>query len=157
MSRVDILEAGCGTLPWVIAVVLIYLECHWMLPSIPTRGHGLVLLLLVTISLVFETLALLSWFSPLWWWTVRKYVTFLVSFIWHCTVLSLVNSCDKVTVHVNYTSSSQYYTVCICDKTRLPFSQMLTVLRGVCFVILVWTFLPVTSTLSPWSLCINLI
>ena len=49
-----------------------------MLPSIPTRGHGLVLLILVTISFVFETLALLSWFSPLWWWTVRKYVLSLV-------------------------------------------------------------------------------
>jgi len=74
VSRVDILAAGCGTLTWVLAAVLIHLECHWMLPSIPTRGHGLVLLILVTISFVFETLALLSWFSPLWWWTLRKYV-----------------------------------------------------------------------------------
>jgi len=72
VSRVDILEAVSGTVSWVVAAVLIHLECHWMLPSIPTRGHGLVLLSLVTVFFVFETLALLSWFSPLWWWTARK-------------------------------------------------------------------------------------
>jgi len=72
MCRVDILEACSGTFSWVVVAILIYLECHWMLPSIPTRGHGLVLLILVTISFIFETLALLSWFSPLWWWTARK-------------------------------------------------------------------------------------
>ena len=76
MFRVDILKVCSGTLSWVMVAVLIHLECQWMLPSIPTRGHGLVLLILVTISFVFETLALLSWFSPLWWWTVRKYVIY---------------------------------------------------------------------------------
>jgi len=77
MFRVDILEVGSSTITWVLAAVLVRLECHWMLPSIPTRGHGLVLLILVTVSFVFETLALLSWFSPLWWWTIRKYVVLL--------------------------------------------------------------------------------
>jgi len=75
--RVDILEVGSNTVSWILAAVLVHLECHWMLPSIPTRGHGLVLLILVTVSFVFETLALLSWFSPLWWWTVRKYAILL--------------------------------------------------------------------------------
>jgi len=82
--RVDILEVGSGTVSWVLAAVLVYLECHWMLPSIPTRGHGLVLLILVTVSFVFETLALLSWFSPLWWWTIRTYVAVL-SLLSHLT------------------------------------------------------------------------
>ena len=72
MFRVDILQAVCGIVIWVMAAVLIRLECHWMLPSIPTRGHGLVLLMLMSITFVFETLVLLSWFSPQWWWTVRK-------------------------------------------------------------------------------------
>jgi len=64
---VDILAAGVDTLTWVLVAVLIHLERNWMLPSILTHGHGLVLLILVTISFMFETLALLSW-----WWTVRK-------------------------------------------------------------------------------------
>jgi len=87
--RVDILEVGSGTVSWILAAVLVHLECYWMLPSIPTRGHGLVLLILVTVSFVFETLALLSWFSPLWWWTIRKYVmcySFLSSNIIFCFV-----------------------------------------------------------------------
>jgi Mitochondrial ABC-transporter N-terminal five TM region len=57
-----------------MVAILLYLESNYMLPSIPTRGHGMVLLAFVTAAFVVENLAFISWFSPLWWWTVRKYV-----------------------------------------------------------------------------------
>ena len=64
----QVLGACLGVLSWIMVFVIVYLECRWMLPSIPTRGHGLVLLLFLTLAFATENLAFLSWFSPLWWW-----------------------------------------------------------------------------------------
>ncbi|XP_014772784.1 ATP-binding cassette sub-family B member 6 [Octopus bimaculoides] len=55
----------CG---WTITMKLICLERHRALPSIPTRSHGLVLLVFWTLTYVRENIAFVSWFSPEWWW-----------------------------------------------------------------------------------------
>ena len=57
---------------WPISVVIIMLERKRQLPSMPTRGHGLLVLLFYTLAFVNENLAFLSWFSKDWWWIHRK-------------------------------------------------------------------------------------
>lgn len=57
---------------WLLSLVVIRLERHRMLPSIPTQGHGLVLLIFWTLAFVGENLAFVSWFSPQWWWQNRR-------------------------------------------------------------------------------------
>ncbi|ESO01170.1 hypothetical protein HELRODRAFT_192396 [Helobdella robusta] len=57
---------------WLVIVIVTYVECRWTLPSIPTRGHGLVVLVFVTLAFVIENLTFLSYFSPLWWFEERS-------------------------------------------------------------------------------------
>jgi hypothetical protein len=71
-SRVDITEACLVTSSWLVVGALVYIESNFMLPTIPTRGHGLVLLAFATVAFIIENVAFISWFSPQWWWTVRK-------------------------------------------------------------------------------------
>jgi len=68
----QILVAAFMAVAWPMAAIVTSLERRRMLPSIPTRGHGLVLLLFVTIAFAAENIAFLSWYSSLWWWTKRK-------------------------------------------------------------------------------------
>ncbi|OWA52059.1 ATP-binding cassette sub-family B member 6, mitochondrial [Hypsibius exemplaris] len=44
-----------------------------MLPSIPTRGHGLVILGFWALVLIFENLSFLNLKSALWWWKLETY------------------------------------------------------------------------------------
>ncbi|KAK2158020.1 hypothetical protein NP493_1828g00001 [Ridgeia piscesae] len=69
----QILVAAFMAVAWPMAAIVTSLERRRMLPSIPTRGHGLVLLLFVTIAFAAENIAFLSWYSSLWWWTKRTY------------------------------------------------------------------------------------
>jgi len=64
----DILCAVLGLKMWLVSLHLIKLERRQILPSIPVRGHGLVLLVFWTLAFVYENLAFVSWFSPQWWW-----------------------------------------------------------------------------------------
>lgn len=89
-------EAICGyevyssvilALSWCMACVVAYVECRWMLPTIPTRGHGLVLLIFLAFAFVVESLAFLSFNSTLWWFNERSYFNNvkLGFFIWRFT------------------------------------------------------------------------
>ncbi|KAI0233623.1 ATP-binding cassette sub-family B member 6, mitochondrial [Lamellibrachia satsuma] len=69
----QILVACFMAIAWLMTAAIISLERRRMLPSIPTRGHGLVLLLFVTIAFATENIAFLSWYSSFWWWTNRTY------------------------------------------------------------------------------------
>lgn len=57
---------------WPISIVVMCLERKRLLPSIPTRGHGLVLLMFWTLVFVHQNLAFVSWFSADWWWINRE-------------------------------------------------------------------------------------
>ena len=70
----QILSACLMAIAWLFACIITYIECRWILPTIPTRGHGLVLLTFLTLSFVVENIAFLSLHSPLWWFHERKYV-----------------------------------------------------------------------------------
>lgn len=57
---------------WTMSLRLLCLERSRALPSIPTRGHGLVLLVFWTMAFIRENLAFVSWFSTAWWWHLRN-------------------------------------------------------------------------------------
>ena len=67
----EILSAGLFGLAWVLTLPLLRLERTRRLPTVPTRGHGLILLLFWMAAFVVENLAFVSWNSPQWWW-IRK-------------------------------------------------------------------------------------
>ncbi|CAG5135636.1 unnamed protein product, partial [Candidula unifasciata] len=60
------LIAACVTSLWLLAM-----ERRSMLPSIPTRGQGLVLLLFWGLLFVRENLMFVSWENPTWWWHLK--------------------------------------------------------------------------------------
>lgn len=53
---------------WSWSLVLLMQERTRILPSIPSRGHGLVLLTFWTMAFVAESLPFASLNSPDWWW-----------------------------------------------------------------------------------------
>ena len=67
----QILRACSGAVVWPMVATLVVVERARVLPSVPTRRHGPLLLLLVTAAFVTENLAFISWNSSLWWWTSR--------------------------------------------------------------------------------------
>ena len=68
----NIVSTCLSVLAWPLAIAVTCLERKRLLPSIPTRGHGLVLLIFWSLAFINENVAFLSWFSNEWWWTHRK-------------------------------------------------------------------------------------
>ncbi|KAL4222048.1 ATP-binding cassette sub- B member 6 [Mactra antiquata] len=65
---VDVLTFFSLFLSWLFSLKLLSLERKSMLPTIPTRGHGLLLLTFWTLAFLRENLAFISWWSHDWWW-----------------------------------------------------------------------------------------
>uniref|UniRef100_A0A8C8SHZ6 ATP-binding cassette sub-family B member 6 n=1 Tax=Pelusios castaneus TaxID=367368 RepID=A0A8C8SHZ6_9SAUR len=62
---------GClSATAWACALGLLQLEHTRVLAQDRTRGHGTVLLLFWALAFAAENLALVSWRSPLWWWSL---------------------------------------------------------------------------------------
>uniref|UniRef100_A0A1L8DUM0 ATP-binding cassette sub-family B member 6 n=1 Tax=Nyssomyia neivai TaxID=330878 RepID=A0A1L8DUM0_9DIPT len=59
----------CITYP--LCVVLLSKERHYLLPSLPTRGHGLVLLLFWTMIFITENLAFINMRQEGWWFNMK--------------------------------------------------------------------------------------
>ncbi len=68
----QIMSAVFYTVMWPVSVMVMVQERKRMLPSIPTRGHGLVLLLFWSLAFIIENIAFISWYSPEWWWHERE-------------------------------------------------------------------------------------
>lgn len=66
--------ALCLAPAWFLAVLVTRLERHWALPSVPTHGHGLPLLLFWAAGVVHEALAFLGLHSPHWWFGAHSCV-----------------------------------------------------------------------------------
>ncbi|OWF39062.1 ATP-binding cassette sub-family B member 6, mitochondrial-like [Mizuhopecten yessoensis] len=67
----QLLTALAMSVVWMSTIRLLLLERNSALPSIPTRGHGLVLLVIWGLAFIKENLAFVSWWSPLWWWSLE--------------------------------------------------------------------------------------
>ena len=68
LTGIELLTFLCLFLAWGGTLRLLSLERKHMLPSIPTKGHGLVLLAFWTLAFLRENLAFISWWSHSWWW-----------------------------------------------------------------------------------------
>ncbi|XP_023176220.2 ATP-binding cassette sub-family B member 6, mitochondrial isoform X3 [Drosophila hydei] len=60
----------CFSYPFCIC--LIVKERHYQLPSLPTRGHGLILLLFWTLTLINEALAIVNLDHEDWWFHLKN-------------------------------------------------------------------------------------
>ncbi|KAL8615692.1 hypothetical protein ACOMHN_007445 [Nucella lapillus] len=90
----QVLTACTQVLAYLVTLRLISLERGNALPSIPTRGHGLVLLVFWALALVRENLAFISWWNPQWWWGLNTESDYVELGFWImryvCTLLLLV-------------------------------------------------------------------
>lgn len=57
---------------WMGSLKVLSLERNRALPTIPTRGHGLVLLMFWSLAFLKENLAFVSWWSHQWWWHLDR-------------------------------------------------------------------------------------
>lgn len=67
-----ILSACLYSISFPFALSILYLERHKALPSIPTRGHGLVLLVYWTALFVSENLTFLNLQNEKWWFHLHR-------------------------------------------------------------------------------------
>ncbi|XP_053373484.1 ATP-binding cassette sub-family B member 6-like [Mercenaria mercenaria] len=88
---VDILTFLCLFLAWSSTLKILSLERKQMLPTIPTRGHGLLLLVFWTLAFIRENMAFISWWSHSWFWYLRSDVDHAEFVLWiirySCTTL----------------------------------------------------------------------
>lgn len=62
----NIVWGGLTILSWLWSLYLVCLERYFALPSVPTGGHGLILLIFWTGALVAESILFINFNSPVW-------------------------------------------------------------------------------------------
>lgn len=55
------------------SILIVNVERKYLLPSVPTRGHGLVLLVFWTLIFIAENLAFLNLGKNEWWFQLKRY------------------------------------------------------------------------------------
>ncbi|KAK7473352.1 hypothetical protein BaRGS_00035400 [Batillaria attramentaria] len=89
----QVLAACAFVMAYLTSLRLIFLERNNALPSIPSRGHGLLLLLFWALALIRENLAFVSWWSSEWWWSLKSESDFVELGFWivrYVSTLSLL-------------------------------------------------------------------
>jgi ATP-binding cassette, subfamily B (MDR/TAP), member 6 len=56
---------------YLFAICLVVKERHYQLPSVPSRGHGIVLLLFFTLTFIAQNVALVNINSKDWWFELK--------------------------------------------------------------------------------------
>ncbi|XP_063219275.1 ATP-binding cassette sub-family B member 6 [Bacillus rossius redtenbacheri] len=98
------------------SLLLITVERHFLLPSVPTRGHGLILLLFWTLVLTTENLAFLNLRKEDWWFHLKtlsdkvdmaifviRYISCLIVFVLGLRAPGIMTTRDYF--NLNHTSS----------------------------------------------------
>ncbi|XP_034235611.1 ATP-binding cassette sub-family B member 6, mitochondrial isoform X2 [Thrips palmi] len=62
-----ILSLVLSLVQYPLSIALLVVERHYLLPSVPSRGHGLVLLLFWTLLFIFENLSFVNLRKDDWW------------------------------------------------------------------------------------------
>lgn len=115
-------------------------ERNYMLPSVPTRGHGLILLIFWTLAFAFENLSFVNFGQKKWWFHLEtlsdkfelvsfvcRYIASLLIFIlglkapgiWDTTDYYGLN--DSTTVPVNVNQGSTFRNAWTKIKRLAPF------------------------------------
>ncbi|XP_023932303.1 ATP-binding cassette sub-family B member 6, mitochondrial [Lingula anatina] len=76
------------TWAWIFSLYVLHLERTKKLPTVPARGHGLVLLMFWSLAFISENLALVSWWSPRWWWNFENTSDRVEFGLWVCRYIS---------------------------------------------------------------------
>lgn len=80
---------------WPLSLHLVYLERNALLPSIPARGHGLILLIFWTLTFVAQNLAFLNMKNEDWWFDLEttadvvEFSLFIIRFVGTCAAFLL--------------------------------------------------------------------
>ncbi|XP_061179768.1 ATP-binding cassette sub-family B member 6-like [Saccostrea echinata] len=79
---------------WIASIRLLFYERRQMLPSIPTRGHGLILLVFWSLVFIKENLSFISWESSNYWWSLKGYSDHIELGLWivrySCSLMLLI-------------------------------------------------------------------
>lgn len=59
------------TFAYLFAICLVVKERNYQLPAVPSRGHGIVLLLFFTLAFIAQNLALVNINSKDWWFDLK--------------------------------------------------------------------------------------
>lgn len=68
----EVFAAVVGTVSWLMASIIAYVECRWIISATHRRGHGIILLVFLAAAFVVENLTFISFNSSLWWFKERK-------------------------------------------------------------------------------------
>lgn len=80
---------------WPLSLHLVYLERNALLPSIPARGHGLILLIFWTLAFMAQNLAFLNMRNEDWWFDLQttgdkaEFSLFVIRFVATCIAFLL--------------------------------------------------------------------
>ncbi|KAG7163686.1 ATP-binding cassette sub-family B member 6-like 2 [Homarus americanus] len=90
-----ILYFGCNLVCWPLSLRIVFLERNYLLPTVPTRGHGVVLLVFWTLVFVSENLAFLNLRNEDWWFDLStitdklEFVLFILRYVCGCFLFIL--------------------------------------------------------------------
>nr|XP_045600153.1 ATP-binding cassette sub-family B member 6-like [Procambarus clarkii] len=90
-----ILYFACNLVCWPLSLRIVFLERNYLLPTIPTRGHGVALLVFWTLVFVSENLAFLNLRNEDWWFDLStvtdklEFSLFIVRYTCGCLLFIL--------------------------------------------------------------------
>lgn len=94
VTGVDVLTFLCLAVSWACTLKILSLERRNILPTIKTKGHGLVLLIFWAMAFLRENLAFISWWNHSWWWYSERNTDHAELVLWiirySCTCLLFV-------------------------------------------------------------------
>ncbi|KAK7011989.1 ATP-binding cassette sub-family B member 6 mitochondrial [Biomphalaria glabrata] len=163
---------------YIVSWWLLAMEKRSMLPTLPTRGQGIVLLLFYVLVFIRETLMFLSWNSPEWWWQLDgpsdqlELAFFILRYflITSLLILGFIGPSVRRTGYntitdqesANSQNVSTWRNVLVKMKMMLPYvwpkgNLLLQVTVGICIILLavgraVNVFVPIYSKLIVNSL-----
>lgn len=80
----QILSASCLLFAIIFATYLTFLERNYVLPSVPSRGHGLILLTFWTLLLIFANLTFINLKRRDWWFSMKTYDDTIEMYLFIC-------------------------------------------------------------------------
>lgn len=127
---------------YLYSLWLLRIERHYLLPSIPTRGHGIILLLFWTMAFVLENLAFLNLGQDSWWFKMKtnsdriemalfvsRYISCLLMFTIGLKAPGIMPNVDYFNLHdatrnirpPTADNQSTWHNMCRKIKTLAPF------------------------------------